>query len=423
MVREIAPGSRSAEVDALLAVGDTLFFQATDQMGGAELWKSDGTPEGTLRVEDIVPGEAGSGARPAIDAGGVLVFTADDGEHGLELWRSDGTAEGTFLLADVNPGPRPSSPGGLTIAGGVLFFHALSDASGVELWKVENPPNDLPSIDLGPAAQSSGLRFTLAGAFSDPDSDAWTASVNYGDGSGEVPLALNPDRTFSLSHRYDRAGQYPVTVTVRDADGGIASRTVALTVYAPPRIVSVLVNGGTAQRSMVRNIAVRFDRPVTLSPGAATLVRRKEHRSDPAGGAPVAVIITAVSNDRRSVTLSFTGPGVAHGSLVDGVYDLRLSAAAVQDDFGQALAGSTSFTFHRLFGDFSGNGDVSGLEQHLVFRAMGSGYVDYFDFDSDGDVDRLDWKESQQRLSKRYSYVTLGGLAGKGMPVLRPAQR
>ena len=73
---------------------------------------------------------------------------------------------------------------------------------------------------------------------------------------------------------------------------------------------------------------------------------------------------------------------------------------------------------------------LSGSEQHLVFRAIGAraeppgrGYVDYFDFDSDGDVDRLDWNEAQHRLSKRYSYSAPGGLVGKAMPVLRPARR
>jgi ELWxxDGT repeat protein len=35
---------------------------------------------------------------------GTLYFTADDGGSGYELWRSDGTAAGTVRVLDLNPG-------------------------------------------------------------------------------------------------------------------------------------------------------------------------------------------------------------------------------------------------------------------------------------------------------------------------------
>src|SRR4051794_7165503 len=40
----------------------------------------------------------------SVVAGGYLFFTATDGVHGRELWRSDGTADGTMMLADLSPG-------------------------------------------------------------------------------------------------------------------------------------------------------------------------------------------------------------------------------------------------------------------------------------------------------------------------------
>jgi ELWxxDGT repeat protein len=57
----------------------------------------------------------------AVALGDDFFFAADDGVIGNELWRSDGTAEGTHPLLDLNPGPAAAAirqlidgrPGGL----------------------------------------------------------------------------------------------------------------------------------------------------------------------------------------------------------------------------------------------------------------------------------------------------------------------
>ncbi|HEX6316588.1 MAG TPA: PKD domain-containing protein, partial [Gemmatimonadaceae bacterium] len=62
---------------------------------------------------------------------------------------------------------------------------------------------------------NEGSTFSQNGSFTDPDANSWTATVDYGDGSGTQALSL-VGKTFSLSHVYTDNGTYNVTVTVND---------------------------------------------------------------------------------------------------------------------------------------------------------------------------------------------------------------
>ena len=92
----------------LTEVNETLFF-VSGNVGDVELWKSDGTEAGTVKVNDL---HKFGGLRPSelINVDGQLFFTADDTETGRELWTSDGTEAGTFLLKDIRPDGESSSP-------------------------------------------------------------------------------------------------------------------------------------------------------------------------------------------------------------------------------------------------------------------------------------------------------------------------
>ena len=57
--RTFNPGRDYSINDALGVVGETLLFNASDGVSGAELWKTDGTQAGTVLVKDINPGSAG----------------------------------------------------------------------------------------------------------------------------------------------------------------------------------------------------------------------------------------------------------------------------------------------------------------------------------------------------------------------------
>lgn len=124
----------------LTNVNGTLFFAASNGTtdGASELWKSDGTTEGTLMVKNINP-TSGSYPQNLMNINGTLFFTADDGK-GRELWRSDGTSAGTFMIKDIcNTTTRPwGSSNFFTQVNNTLYFVAIYKYAAPtysELWK------------------------------------------------------------------------------------------------------------------------------------------------------------------------------------------------------------------------------------------------------------------------------------------------
>ncbi|WP_257448703.1 ELWxxDGT repeat protein [Archangium lipolyticum] len=122
--------------EELEVAGGQLFFSGAQSGQGDELWRTDGTPEGTRLVKDLVPGSGSSAPSSLTRMGEWLYFAAQDEVSGRELWRTDGTSEGTSLVADLVPGSDSSSPSNLTAVGGTLFFVATKDAS-LGLWRLD----------------------------------------------------------------------------------------------------------------------------------------------------------------------------------------------------------------------------------------------------------------------------------------------
>ena len=90
-------------VTALKAVNEKVFFAATDNVYGEELWVSDGTSDGTKLVKDINPGYYSSTPSDMTSYKGLLYFTAYTRQFERELWKSDGTPEGTEMVVDLAP--------------------------------------------------------------------------------------------------------------------------------------------------------------------------------------------------------------------------------------------------------------------------------------------------------------------------------
>lgn len=144
----------------LTPVAGQLFFTADDGIHGPELWKSDGTPEGTVLLKDIIPIELADTPSaypgPLFAFSDRVYFSINDGTHGQELWRSDGTDAGTQLLKDINPGSASSSPDTFMGRTGRFFFSADDGVHGRELWQSDGTDGGTQLLtDLYPGTASA----------------------------------------------------------------------------------------------------------------------------------------------------------------------------------------------------------------------------------------------------------------------------
>jgi ELWxxDGT repeat protein len=147
LVKDLYPGPQGSGAPFnWVNLNGILLFTANDGIHGREWWRSDGTPEGTYIIKDISPGERSIIRNDpynkfSVTVKNLIYFTADDGQHGTELWRSDGTPEGTFMVKDIILGEGHSYPKGLTVWNDVLYFIAGSTEKKCNFWKTDGTPD------------------------------------------------------------------------------------------------------------------------------------------------------------------------------------------------------------------------------------------------------------------------------------------
>jgi ELWxxDGT repeat protein len=152
-------GSTGSYPGDFYAFNGSLYFTATTAANGRELWKTDGTTAGTVLVKDIKAGAIGgfeysstydyysTSFSPVWSQGNTFYFVAIDyssvpnggtANNNFELWKSDGTGVGTVKVKDINSnGSTGSYPGDFYANNGTLYFTATTAASGRELWKTD----------------------------------------------------------------------------------------------------------------------------------------------------------------------------------------------------------------------------------------------------------------------------------------------
>ncbi|HEX2924615.1 MAG TPA: PKD domain-containing protein, partial [Chloroflexota bacterium] len=130
----VSVGSGAGSVTQLLSVNGSLLCIFDPSNAHPQLWKSDGTANGTSLLKD------NCGYPPLVGTlDGVVLFKSCDAEHGTELWSSDGTLAGTRLLKDLSVGIDSSWISDCVRIGDNLYFMAAKSNSiaSARLWKTD----------------------------------------------------------------------------------------------------------------------------------------------------------------------------------------------------------------------------------------------------------------------------------------------
>ena len=199
----------------LIVGGSHLYFFANDGTNGFELWKSDGTTNGTVLIKDINPnGDSFQGAyQVLIWAINTLFFTADNGTNGVELWKSDGTEVGTSMIKDINPGAEGSTPQFAIYHNGELFFDASNGVVSRELFKSDGTEAGTVLVkDIGESA-ITGVNPSFPGSFFVSNNELYFIARPFGGSfylhkTDGTTLGTNPVNSMIFSQSYAPIVQY-----------------------------------------------------------------------------------------------------------------------------------------------------------------------------------------------------------------------
>lgn len=143
----------------------------------------------------------------------------------------------------------------------------------------------------------AGQTYGASSSFSDVGAGPWTATVDYGDGSGAMPLSLSGS-SFTLSHAYGMHGTF--TVTVRISDGqAVGTQTAVVTVLARP----VAVAGGPYMSNEGASVSLNGS---ASSDADGSIVTYAWDFGDGSTGSGVSPSHTYAQDGTYSVTLSVT---------------------------------------------------------------------------------------------------------------------
>ncbi|QNA44567.1 ELWxxDGT repeat protein [Lacibacter sediminis] len=105
LLKDVSPGNNSGTIQQIVKTSNYTFFNEND--GGAatdrSLYRTDGTPAGTLKLNLTYPGYISTKAEKLTALGNKIIFAGDNSANYGEVWISDGTQSGTVALERFQP--------------------------------------------------------------------------------------------------------------------------------------------------------------------------------------------------------------------------------------------------------------------------------------------------------------------------------
>ena len=285
--------------------------------------------------------------------------------------------------------------------------------------------NVAPQVNVASSSPTPAPRQAVRfnGTFADPGDDTWRGRVDFGDGS-KLPVLLLADKTYTFTHVYATAGDFTVTMTLTDDNGGSTSDALLVTVGdagTAPTVTQVLVRGsswsigdfpvsvGSAAQfeslrwSNVDQIVIRFSEDVMIPAGAIQLsgVLGPDGVLDAnvdyaftlttgigTGGEFEAVLTVAAPFAADKLLLKLDGTTAATITSVGGI---RLDgewtdAASVFPSGDGAAGGDLRLRLNSLPGDADGDGSVGDVDLSIVLFNFGKSPPADLRADLDGDL-------------------------------------
>lgn len=150
LLQEIRAGDYGAFPKNILSVGSIAYFVATSGGFGHDLlWRTDGTPAGTYELSDSYE------PNTVVVSGGRAYFWKHDATHGSEPWVSEGTLATTRVLKDIHTGANDSLWGLVIVPFGSGVIFAANDGTGNALWVSDGTEANTIKFAASPS-QSSG---------------------------------------------------------------------------------------------------------------------------------------------------------------------------------------------------------------------------------------------------------------------------
>lgn len=136
LVKEFIPGKNNCFINYLGNLDKGFVFASYTIEYGLEPWISDGTENGTRLIKDIFPGTSGSIVTDYFFQADSLIYLIAQVSNSYQLWRTNGTSEGTFKLFDFGlyiPGKYYNQG---IIYKGKLYFLDLKNRNS-SLWSTD----------------------------------------------------------------------------------------------------------------------------------------------------------------------------------------------------------------------------------------------------------------------------------------------